>query len=137
MSKLSDITKEKIKRPKTSKVKEEVKGNLDLDEIFSGEVGDSDTKIVKELISGNTQIEQKTELTATQISIISRLYFLHDYIEDPTVTNLEKLLDKFLVLQISKDRKSRKEFVDSLRGVLDNKQGGGFLEKFGGMFKGG
>ena len=87
----------------------------DIKEMF-GSSGGSETEIVKELFSVNG-IKAKTEVSDREISIISRLYFLSKYINNPT---LSEMLDNFLTLKISRKRKSRQEFIDGLKGMPKN-----------------
>lgn len=92
----------------------------EIDEAFSSEMG-GEHDIVKELFSVKN-VYARTDLTEDEISVVSRLYYLSEYIEHP---ELAKLLDKLLMLKISKKRKSREEFVKAITG-LNKPQNGGF-----------
>jgi len=75
-------------------------------------------------------IEVKTELTAEQVMIVSRLKILGKiYKEKYKLDFIDILLDIFLQLQVSKDRGSRKEFVSSFQSKNDEKMGG-LMDKF-------
>jgi len=65
----------------------------------------------KELFS-KEDIEVKTDISEEETSIIARLKFLCDELE---LHNFRKSLVYLLELRVSKNRKSRKEFIDSLR----------------------
>jgi len=65
----------------------------------------------KELFS-NKDIEVKTDLTEEEISIIARLKFLCDQFD---LKDFRSVLIYFMELRLSKGRKSRKEFIDSIR----------------------
>jgi len=95
--------------------KEEI---LNMDDMFSNELaGEND--ILKELFSSEG-IKTRTDLSERQVSIVARLNFMSRYIDHD---NLGIMIREFLELRVSKDRKSRKEFVESLKASNDNKGG--------------
>jgi len=65
----------------------------------------------KELFS-KENIEVKTDLDDQEISIIARLKFLCDELD---LENFRKSLTYLMELKVSKGRKSRKEFIDSIK----------------------
>lgn len=71
---------------------------------------------VKELFE-EIKVKAKTDLSSRQISKISRVYYLADLLAMP---ELETLMNEFITLRISKDRKSRAEFVEGLKAKLTN-----------------
>lgn len=72
-----------------------------------------------------TDIEGKTELSGHQVMLVSRLRCLDDfYKKEFGIDSIQSLLDNFLKLQISKDRKSRAEFVNAFQSKNDEKVGG-------------
>lgn len=100
----------------------------DLENMFSG--SQSESSILKELFS-QKNFKTKTHLSGDEISIISRLYLMGRITKRPLIKDI---LDEFLVLRISKDRLSRKEFVDAHKNREENK-GGMFGNLFGGQNK--
>lgn len=105
-------------------------GGLDLNDIFEGEMGEQNA-VLKELFTAK-DVEVKTELTANQIKIISLLEVKALMIDSKP---LAFLLKKFETLQISKDRKSRGEFVGSFQGTDQSTKTANLLTKFGNVFK--
>jgi len=65
----------------------------------------------KELFS-KEDVEVKTDISEEETSIIARLKFICDELK---LDNFRKSLIYLMELRISKGRKSRKEFIDSLR----------------------
>lgn len=85
--------------------------------------------VSKELFSVG-DIDLKTEVTHNEINAITKLRFLQNKFG---VANINNLIDSLLSLRVSKARKSRREFIDSLQAERRNEQGGNFLSKiFGG-----
>ena len=78
-----------------------------------GEDSKSESDVVKELFS-NSNIKTKTDVSEREISIISRLYFLSDYIDNK---QLSDMLNTLLELKISKKRLSRTEFIKALESM--------------------
>jgi len=75
-------------------------------------------------------ITTKTELSGEQVMIISRLKVLGEHLKKSYgIDYFNELIDNFLELQISKDRKSREEFVSTFQSRNDEKTGG-LLDKF-------
>lgn len=94
---------------------------------------DNSGEQIKELFSIE-DIEGKTELTGEQVMILSRIEILHKKLKDKFgIENYSLLVDSFLRKQLSKDRGSRTEFVNSLRSMNDVETGN-FLEKIGNKF---
>lgn len=93
----------------------------ELTKMFDNE--NSESSILKELFNAK-DFKTRTELSGDEISLISRLYIQSRITKRPL---LSKVLDEFLVLRISKDRKSRKEFVDGYKNA--EKENSGFLNK--------
>ena len=87
----------------------------ELDKLFSSETSNSQDH-VKELFAED-KVKARTDLSASQIVKISKAYYLFKLANMPEG---KALLDTFLTLRISKDRKSRAEFVDGLKAKLDN-----------------
>lgn len=111
-SKGEDITDS---RDFESKVNNTPIDETSLDEIFTQEAqtqGDN----VKELF-GEKNVKARTDLSPKQISNIARAYYLAKMCKMPEI---KTLLDEFITLRISKDRKSRSEFVEGLKAKIDN-----------------
>lgn len=105
----------------------EINNNIDndsLNDMFVSETNDPANN-VRELFDEKT-VKAKTDLNARQISKIARAYYLCDILQMPEI---KVLLNNFLTLRISKDRKSRAEFVEGLKAKLDNAvaTAGGFM----------
>lgn len=64
-------------------------------------------------------IKTRTDLNDNEISAMSRLLFLCDTFE---FNNLNKALHNFMELRLSRNRKSRKEFIDALKSNQVNNQ---------------
>lgn len=86
-----------------------------LDMLFAGENA-SPSDVIKELFA-ELKVKARTDLSARQISKISRVYYLAELLKMPELT---RLMNEFITLRISKDRSSRKEFVEGLKAKLDN-----------------
>lgn len=104
----------------------------EIEEAFN-EVNGNDNP-AKELFSNKGDVRLKTELSKKQISAITRLNYLSVELNFP---ELKQVTDDFMHLMISHDRKSRKEFVETMKLNNDNSQGGGFFNRFRGIFNNG
>lgn len=72
-------------------------------------------RIVKELFSGEG-IARKTELSVSQVEAVSKILLLSVAFNSPV---LRQHLQDFMELQLSKDRKSKAEFVEALKSKRD------------------
>lgn len=91
---------------------------------------ENNIKSVSKELFNKKEVEVKTEVSHNEINNVTRLLFLEDRL---LVSNVEVLIDNFLALRISKNRRSRREFVEALQTETKNTSGGGFLSKlFGG-----
>lgn len=114
--------------PMPSQSQEEAQDEVDeLEQMFSGD-GQTESSILKELFSSKN-IKLKTELTADQVSIISRLELMSDITKRPY---LKLVLNEFRLHQVSKERKSRLEFVEAHRDRVKN-QASGLMGMLGGL----
>lgn len=83
----------------------------------------------KELFDTN-DINAKTELSAEQVMIVARLKILAKRLEcEYKCSFVSEFISDFLSLQISKDRKSRQEFVAAFQSRNDERAGS-LLDKF-------
>lgn len=83
----------------------------------------------KELFDVN-EIEGKTELTAEQVMLFTKLKIMGEKAEVKYNSDiLSKIYSYFLTLQLSKDRGSRKEFVNAFQSKNDE-QTRGLMDKF-------
>lgn len=91
------------------------------DELFSDSGQDSGASVSKELFNPkNPKI--KTDISERQIKILTKLdYKSRKYWETLGMYDLRKIIDEFILLSISKDRKSRAEFVETHRETQKNK----------------
>jgi hypothetical protein len=110
-----------MKKIKQTKQKEETFDDLDdidtdsFDKLIESENSLNDTG-VKELFSEKL-VKARTDLSASQISKIARVYHLSKMLKMP---ELATLMNEFITLRISKDRQSRKEFVEGLKAKIEN-----------------
>lgn len=74
--------------------------------------------VSKELFTGGPEIDLKSEVTKDQIVMITKLRFLQS---KAALTNVQVLIDSFLTLSVSKDRKSRIEFIQAVNGETKKK----------------
>lgn len=104
-----------------------VDSSFDMDNIFGNDSSNPNDAVKEIFTSKNVKV--KSDLSSSQISKISRAYYLAKILKMP---ELESLLDEFVTLRISKDRKSRSEFVEGLKAKLDaNVLSGGLRQQFG------
>jgi len=93
--------------------------NLDLGEdtidkmMMSQESNPADN--VKELFNED-KVKARTDLSPTQIRNVTKAFYLANLTGMPDIRNL---VHDFLLLRISKDRKSRQEFVDGLKAKIE------------------
>lgn len=92
----------------------------ELEELFNN---NSETSVLKELFN-DKRFKTKTDVNDDEISIMSRLYFMSEITNRP---KLKRVLDEFLILRISKDRQSRKEFVEAQK-ERNTENKAGFLQ---------
>jgi len=100
---------------------QELKEISQIEKLISNSV--KEDKESKELFS-KEDIEVKTDINEEETSIIARLKFLCDELN---LKNFEKSLTYLMELRVSKGRKSRKEFIDSIKkeGQFLGMNGGG------------
>ncbi|MEI6887617.1 MAG: hypothetical protein WCK31_05275 [bacterium] len=122
---------------------EKVERNLDAHSVISAESDDlletslsqnfeteNNIKTVSKELFSKTNIELKTEIDHDEINNITRLQFLK---EKFMISNVDVLVQNFLKLRVSKDRKSRKEFIDALQMENRNSNAPSMMSKlFGG-----
>lgn len=94
---------------------------------------DNDIKTVSRELFSRQNIEAKTELSHNEIIHVTKLRFLKERFG---VRNVEDLITSLETLRVSKDRKSRKEFVDALQTENRSNQGSGFFSGFKKLFGG-
>jgi len=93
--------------------------------------GDSEKlQIAKELFTAEN-IDMKTEMTIQEITNFSRAEFIKEIFAQDS---LSIFIDKFERLRVSKDRKGRAEFVET---VKDNNKDEGGLNNLANLFKAG
>lgn len=101
----------------------------ELDQSFEGEMSHP-SDVVKHVFSAKDP-KVKSDLSPRQISICARLYFQAELCGLP---ELARVVDEFIILRISKERKSRNEFVEAFKMSNNmNTFGGGMM---GGMMGG-
>jgi hypothetical protein len=101
--------------------KEFADGKTILDNLFSSASEPDKYKILIDLIANDNNLTLKTELTDRQIKglTICRMlkYFLKEF--DYDAEELETLEKTICELNISRNRKSRKETIEALKGTAD------------------
>ena len=76
------------------------------------------------------EIEGKSELTSEQVLLFTKLKIMGEKLRNNYgLTTLEDFYNNFLTLQLSKDRGSRKEFVNAFQSKNDE-QTRGLMDKF-------
>jgi len=100
----------------------------DVEELFGNDSNTSESQILKELFN-QKNFKVKSELSKDEISIISRIYTLAKLTNRPHLT---EVVNEFIILRISKDRQSRKEFVEANREMKKDMNNGLFNKMFGG-----
>lgn len=78
----------------------------------------SDLEMLKELFS-KEDIETKTELNIKQIIVMNKKRMLARMLN---FNELDKCLNDFMVLSISKERKGRTEFIEGFKGKQDREE---------------
>lgn len=98
-----------------------------------GLMDDNVTKyMVKELFKSEN-IDLKTDLTDKEITALTRIYYLAMKLN---ISGLKNLLDKFIRLRVSKDRKGRNEVVEMMKAEAQiRNQPNQFQQLFGGQNK--
>lgn len=71
---------------------------------------------VKELFHED-KVKARTDLSTRQIKLITKAFYLAKL---TGMKEINSLLSDFLTLSISKDRKSRQEYVEGLKAKIDN-----------------
>lgn len=75
------------------------------------------TKLILKELFKEENLDQKTDLSGNEITALTRVFYIAQKLK---IDGLKMLLDKFIRLRISKDRLGRKEFIDMLKGDIDN-----------------
>lgn len=106
----------------------------EMDNAFEGEMHHP-SDVVKNIFDAKDP-KVKSDLSPRQISICARLYFQAEMCGLP---ELSRVVDEFITLRISKERNSRKEFVEAFKMSNNmNQFGGGMMGGMGpGMMGGG
>ena len=99
--------------------------------LFSQELGDNANEHIKELFYLKEDLQSKTDLTKNEISYISRLMYVASLTDNPA---LKMILEEFMKLQVSRDRKGRKEYVEATIGTSKTGQREGLFSRLGGVF---
>lgn len=71
---------------------------------------------VKELFA-EERVKARTDISSRQIRLITKAFYIA---EITGMKEIHSILKDFLLLSISKDRKSRAEYVEGLRAKIDN-----------------
>ena len=71
---------------------------------------------VKEIFA-EEKVKARTDISSRQIKLITKAFYLA---EITGMKEIHAILKDFLLLSISKDRKSRAEYVEGLRAKIDN-----------------
>jgi hypothetical protein len=101
---------------------------LPISDVFENFESDSDQalKSARTLFEADEDnIRLRTDLNDHEIKLLSKLRYFHTLID---VKGLDSILTEFMMLKVSRNRKSRAEFVDTVK-VKQEKQG--FFSQFG------
>ena len=98
----------------SEKRKQEISENAQIESLINSNIKEERPSM--ELFK-DTNIKVKTELTRDEVSLTAKLYFLTEYFE---LEGFKEMLDNFLKLRVSKDRKGRKEYVDIGKSEINN-----------------
>lgn len=128
--KISKQDREMMKEEFTELINQPVSIKEDELEKYFTEANNSDNP-AKELFEVKGDIRTRTELSKVQIACISKLDFVSEELNFP---ELKKFTNDFMHLMVSHDRKSRKEFVETVKGEREHQQGNGFFNRLGGVF---
>lgn len=71
---------------------------------------------VKEIFA-EEKVKARTDISSRQIKLITKAFYLA---EITGMKEIHAILKDFLLLSISKDRKSRAEYIEGLRAKIDN-----------------
>lgn len=110
------------------------RGRLIEDNLSQTVETDSSIKTVAKELFNRTNIDLKTEVTHDEINQITKLRFLQVKFG---VSNVDVLIHSLLGLRVSKNRKSRGEFVNIVQTENRNQQSGGLGSKLAAAFGGG
>lgn len=86
-----------------------------IEQMFRNDVNNQQHE-VKELFS-NEKVKSKSDISVRQVKLITKAFYL------AKITGMKEIytiLDDFLVLSISKDRKSRLEYVEGLKARIES-----------------
>lgn len=106
--------------PHDTEVSVNLEGEDTIEEMFRNEVN-SNQHEVKELFS-NEKVKSKSDISVRQVKLITKAFYL------AKITGMKEIytiLDDFLVLSISKDRKSRLEYVEGLKARIEREMQNG------------
>lgn len=110
-----DIVKERPKMDDTKPFDDiDLGEDMDIDKMFGIESNQGQDN-VKELFH-ESKVKARTDLTPRQINNITKAFYLAKMSGIPEISGI---LNDFLTLRISKDRKSRAEFVDGLKARIE------------------
>ena len=87
--------------------------------------------VSKELFSSD-KIDVKTELSGDEINMVTKLRFLEERF---ALGNMDTLINSLLRLRVSKNRKSRDEFIKALNSENQQEDGQNFFKKMMGVQK--
>ena len=91
-----------------------------IEQMFRNDINNNQHE-VKELF-GLEKIKAKTDISQRQVKLITKAFYLAQ------ITGMKEIygiLDDFLVLSVSKDRKSRLEYVEGLKAKIESAMQGG------------
>lgn len=93
-----------------------------IEQMFRNDINSSQHE-VKEIFSLE-KIKAKTDISTRQVKLITKAFYLAQ------ITGMKEIygiLDDFLVLSVSKDRKSRLEYVEGLKAKIESAMSGNNL----------
>lgn len=132
-----------MKETKSKKITPEMLGYVSgsamqtMDDMFEGQLESDPNKHLKELLNLEGDIRGKTELSGKQIRALIKIRYLAKILGDKDNPDpvLTAICDELMALNVSKDRKSRGEFVEGIKGMNPYQQRQGMFDKIGGWFR--
>ena len=123
------LTKEKMSTKKKSKTRDAFNKGVEIDPIIDIPIDENDSieqmfkneqnanqDNVKELFH-EEKVKARTDISPRQVKLITKAYLMGKL---TGIKDINSVLLDFLILSISKDRKSRAEYVEGLKAKIEN-----------------
>lgn len=110
-----DLNSIKVQSSNPNDVKVDVDVDDSIENMFRNEQANMQND-VKELFHED-RVKARSDISSRQVKLITRAFYLAKITGMPEI---QSILKDFLTLSISKDRKSRLEYVEGLKAKIDN-----------------